>query len=640
MESLNPGWPGGGCPKFCPLSPIAKIAMRLFISLVLASGLATIVEPVLAQEATLIMPPLSWQTLWQGSNPLGGQASTAVSYQSVQHPNCIPSLPTSLGLGDMVNQGLTWVDRQQSQVMTALASYQQYLVAQSKSSTWPLLQTQNQTTRVPVIMYHDVLPEKEVFFDVTADELRDDFNYIQEQGLTPITLETLVNHLHLGTPLPEKPIVLTFDDGYRGHYELVYPLLQEYNFPATFSVFTDKVDGNIVGRSTLTWEQLQEMAQNPLVTIAAHSVTHPPDLTQQEPAQMVQEVRQSKQRLEEQLGIPIRYFTYPEGHYNPEVAEAVLQAGYEAALTMDDWASGYAEESEHLFAIERFGQSELEAVAPLAQGDLPLPPPRVGFDFASPVQEPQYVDIDQVSLILISGGRPITIHADSRYQVSDILADSPALAGVDGTFFSLEYLDSNTLIGPVLSQSTRQFVPGNAAENPLLNDRPLVLLSPQEVRFIPFQADRHNTLVGLQAEMPQVTDAFVGAAWLVKHGEPQPPEAFGNLFDFDAARDRAFWGINRAGQPVVGVSREPVDSITLGQVLAQAGFRDAVMLDSGASASLAYQGESLMDYSPRPVPHVVGLVPPPSQQVTLAQGSGDTCLLAQLKQAGEDTVPQ
>jgi hypothetical protein len=245
------------------------------------------------------------------------------------------------------------------------------------------------------------------------------------------------------------------------------------------------------------------------------------------------------------------------------------------------------------------------------------------------VQSPQYVDIEDVPLILITGGRPITIHADSRYQVQEILASSEAIAGVDGAFFSLEFLDSNTIIGPVASQSTRKFVPGNSGENPLLNGRPLVLLNSSSVKFVPFDASRHNSLAGIRQEMADVTDAFVGAAWLVRDGQPQPPEAFGNLFDFDAARDRAFWGINRAGQPVVGVSRDMVDSVLLGELLAKAGFRDAIMLDSGASASLAYRGESLMEYIPRPVPHVVGLVPPPSQK--RAEAKVNPCWMAKLE---------
>ncbi len=106
-----------------------------------------------------------------------------------------------------------------------------------------------------------------------------------------------------------------------------------------------------------------------------------------------------------------------------------------------------------------------------------------------------------------------------------------------------------------------------------------------------------------------VTDAFVAAAWLVKDGQPQSRESFGTLYGFDALRHRAFWGINQAGQPVIGVSRDPIDSMALGELLVQAGFREAVMLDSGASTSLAYQGQSQVHYTPRPVPHVVALFP-------------------------------
>ena len=594
--------------------------------------LAAFPSPAFAQALSIPLPPFKLSPpIVFTSNSSNEAVCPPEPDTPVSSPNAQPagSQPErSLTWQDSLQQGAAWLDRSQTQVFDSVQTYGAKLMAYTQVSQWPALNDRAKLAKVPVIMYHDILPEKEVFFDVTIEELTQQFELIKELGLTPISLEALVNHLSLGTPLPPKPIVLTFDDGYVGHYTHVYPLLKKYNYPATFSIFTDKVDGKIAGRSTVTWTQLEEMAANPLVTIAAHSLSHPPDLTQVPPAQMLREVQDSKRRLEEKLGIPIDYFTYPEGHYNEAVAEAVAQSGYHAALTMDDWNEGYAGDSKSLLAIDRFGQSRFAEIAPTASGGLQLPPVRFGFDFNSPIQEPQYVDIDEISLILISGGRPITIHADSRYQVQEILEKSPAIAGVDGAFFSLEFLDSNTLVGPVASQSTGKFIPGNPGENPLLNGRPLVLLNANSVKFIPFDATRHNSLAGVRQEMPDVTDVFVGAAWLVRDGQPHPPEAFGDLFDFDAPRDRAFWGINRAGQPVVGVSREAVGSVQLGELLATAGFRDAVMLDSGASASLAYQGQSLMDYIPRPVPHVVGLVPPAHQPAESEVGS---CWMASLE---------
>ncbi len=475
---------------------------------------------------------------------------------------------------------------------------------------WPNLHPRATLARVPVLMYHDVMTQPEVFFDLTPEQFEGHLQALQENGFTVVSVDQLVQHLRTGIPLPARPIVLSFDDGYAGHYDLVYPLLKKYQMPAVFSVFPGKVDGEIVGRSTLTWEQLKTMAADPLITIAAHSVTHPPDLTQSSDEDLAYEVTASKQRLESQLGIPIRYFTYPAGHYDERVAQVVADAGYLAGFTMREADEQFAGASESLLAVERFGQSNLDSLLTQAWGGPAAPGVATQpFDFSTPVSVAR-LTIEETELSLMTGGRPVTIHANSRYQVPEILAGTNAIGAVDGGFFSLEYLDSNVMIGPVLSQSTRRFVPGNPSENPLLNSRPLVLIAPGQVKFVPFDASRHNTLAGLTYALPGVTDAFVAAAWLVKDGQPQPVESFGTLFDFDATRHRAFWGINQAGQPVVGVTHTMVDSVTLGELLYQAGLRDAVMVDSGASTSLAYAGESLVGYEPRPVPHVVALIAP------------------------------
>lgn len=487
---------------------------------------------------------------------------------------------------------------------------------------WPSISDQARSARVPIVMYHDVLTEPEVFFDLTPEQLETQLEKIVAQGLTPVSLDQVVQHLRMGTPLPQKPILLTFDDGYAGHFEHVYPLLKKYQMPAVFSIFPGKLDGEVAGRSTVTWKQLKEMAADPLITIASHSVTHPPNLTQVSDEQLRHEVIDSKARLEAELGMSIKYFTYPAGHYDERVEAAVRDAGYLAALTMRERDEKFAGESESLLAIERFGQSNLDTLLGEAWGGealpeaihIPQPAAQTGFDFSAAVQV-QEVTLEDNPLTLISGGRPVTVHADSRYQVPEILASTNAIAAVDGGFFSLEYLDSNVMIGPVLSQSTRTFVPGNASENPRLNGRPLVLITPEAVKFVPFEAIRHNTLGGLQQAALGVTDAFVAAAWLVKAGEPQPSTSFGTLYGFDAERHRAFWGINKAGQPVVGVSQSRVDAVALGRLLAQAGLQEAVMLDSGASTSLAYQGQSMIkDYEPRPVPHIIALIPPEQAQ--------------------------
>jgi hypothetical protein len=248
-----------------------------------------------------------------------------------------------------------------------------------------------------------------------------------------------------------------------------------------------------------------------------------------------------------------------------------------------------------------------------------------GFNFSSPIERFK-IDFDKIDFVLVTGGQPVTIHATSRYQVPEIVARSniKAVAAVDGTFFSMKYIDSNTMIGPILSQSDHQFTPGNVSENKLIAGRPLVLLGQKDVVFMPFNPDLHNTLAGLQAEKPDVTDAFVSAAWLVRDGEAAPPESFKKLYGAEIWRRRAFWGITQFGTPIIGITTNYTDSANLAKLLVRLGVRNSVMLDGGGSTSLVYRKETFVNYSPRPVPQVIALVEPNAQ-------NNDSCSLAMNK---------
>ncbi len=241
------------------------------------------------------------------------------------------------------------------------------LLAYLNPSLMPEINKKARLARVPIFMYHDILPKKQVFFDVTPEVFERHLRLLQANNITPISLEQLVIHLRTGLPLPKKPILLTFDDGYGGHYQYVYPLLKKYGYPAVFSIYTSNV-GKDTGRTHVTWEQLKEMLSDPLVTIASHSVTHPLDMRTLTDQQLQMEVMESKRILESQLGIHIRYFTYPSGNYNMRVTKLVQQAGYEAALTMNDLEDRFAGQSKNLLTIDRIGQSKLPDIIERAWG--------------------------------------------------------------------------------------------------------------------------------------------------------------------------------------------------------------------------------------------------------------------------------
>ena len=216
------------------------------------------------------------------------------------------------------------------------------------------------------MMYHDILPAKKVAYDLTPQELRQHFERIKSSQLTPISLDLLIAHLRTGSRLPEKPILLTFDDGYGGHYQYAYPLLKEYGYPAVFSIHTSSVGVN-VGRTHVSWQDLKTMANDPLVTIASHSKTHPA-LTKLSDQKLAQEVVDSKKILESKLARPVQYFTYPYGNYDARVKRVVANAGYRAAIAFATPTERFANQSTDLLSLARFEKSQLEKVIPQAWG--------------------------------------------------------------------------------------------------------------------------------------------------------------------------------------------------------------------------------------------------------------------------------
>jgi len=124
-----------------------------------------------------------------------------------------------------------------------------------------------QSKKLPILMYHHVVPDGTTCNDMTVTEskLASDFQWLQDHGYEAILPSQLISD----HPLPEKPILITFDDGYRSNYELAYPLLQQYGTKAAISVMVYMQD---VGASSfLSWDMCREMANSGLVEIGSHT---------------------------------------------------------------------------------------------------------------------------------------------------------------------------------------------------------------------------------------------------------------------------------------------------------------------------------------------------------------------------------
>lgn len=189
--------------------------------------------------------------------------------------------------------------------------------------------------RVPILMYHYLSAPPP-----GADRVRQDLSvspaafeaqlaYLKDNGFNAIRLDDLHNHLAAGAPLPPKPVILTFDDGYRDTYENAFPLLLRYGFRATFFIVSDFVhSGNPV---YMNWRMVREMSDAGM-SIESHSRTHP-DLRNRSFENLVWEILGPIESIEAFTGRRPRFFCYPAGRYDDAVIRVLRSVGTLGAVT-------------------------------------------------------------------------------------------------------------------------------------------------------------------------------------------------------------------------------------------------------------------------------------------------------------------
>ncbi len=191
------------------------------------------------------------------------------------------------------------------------------------------------TIRVPILMYHYVSvppPDADKYrldLSVTPDAFETQMDYMQINGYHPIRLSDLTDYLVNGTPLPAKPVVLTFDDGYSDIYENAYPILKNHKFAATFFIITRFVNENRWGY--MSWAQLDEVTRNG-IEIGSHTLDHP-SLRAKSRTYQTTEITDSKKMIEDHLGGQVVSFSYPAGEYGATTISILRSAGYSGAVT-------------------------------------------------------------------------------------------------------------------------------------------------------------------------------------------------------------------------------------------------------------------------------------------------------------------
>lgn len=229
--------------------------------------------------------------------------------------------------------------------------------------TWPPLPTAtpvplptpdgvDRVLPVPILMYHYLsAPPANASavrrdLSVSPERFRGHLQALRAAGYETISLRELLLALQTGYPLPPRPIIITFDDGYRDNYTQAFPILKQEGMRATFFVVTRTLDDR--RPEYLSWGMVMEMHQAGM-EFGSHSYEHVA-LAGQPDAYLVYQLLGSREALEARLNEPVRFFCYPAGSYDARTMQVLHDAHYWGAVTVN---YGVNQRSAAPFEIER-----------------------------------------------------------------------------------------------------------------------------------------------------------------------------------------------------------------------------------------------------------------------------------------------
>lgn len=180
---------------------------------------------------------------------------------------------------------------------------------------------------VPMLYYHSVNPSEANEIIISPEKLKNQLMLIKNLGYNTITIDELNDYLTSNKNIPEKSIVISFDDGYMDNYTYAFPILKELNMKATIFLITSGIDDGYY----LSSDQIKEMASYG-IDFESHTVSHKKldTLTYEE---QLSELKNSKITLENLLNKKINTIAYPFGAYNEDTIKAAKEANYTLAFT-------------------------------------------------------------------------------------------------------------------------------------------------------------------------------------------------------------------------------------------------------------------------------------------------------------------
>ncbi len=273
---------------------------------------------------------------------------------------CLPSVKTASTLG-LISGYADGSFRPQGTLTRAAAAA---IISRALTVKEQDLPTEGKTVQVPILMYHDV-SYLGYGYSKTPEVFRTQLAELKKAGFHTIFFSQLVDYVEHGTPLPEKPVIITLDDGYMTNYTYVLPILKELGMKAEISVIGNAM---IYADWGMDWEQVREMQESGLIRFQAHTKalhdaagrTGVLKKADESWAEYVEVFAEDAARIQELLmqetGNQPQVFTYPLGKHNPMTEAIIRQFGYRASLTTRDGVANVTQgDLKSLYLMDRIG---------------------------------------------------------------------------------------------------------------------------------------------------------------------------------------------------------------------------------------------------------------------------------------------
>lgn len=250
-----------------------------------------------------------------------------------------------------------------------------FLISLFTSVTFYSIPAQSEPAlKLPIIMYHGLMEKENRQNEYMIDPVffEQDLKYLSDNGYNTIFLSDLIEHFEKGTPIPENPVVITFDDGYLNNYTYAYPILKKYKAKAIISPIGLSADDaeNEEYRSPLwsqcTWSQLKEMADSGLVEIQNHTynlhkltsnsrgvAAKNGESYEEYKKRLLIDLTTANDRIKDKIGTKPCTFVYPFGAKSEYTEEIVRSLGFKAILDCEN-KMNYISDKEDLFRLHRF----------------------------------------------------------------------------------------------------------------------------------------------------------------------------------------------------------------------------------------------------------------------------------------------